>query len=108
MIDKDTLLSKTRVVEHSTVTIPGVGDVKVRGLTRAEVIQVQGAEDMGDMERRTLVAGLVEPILTADEVAEWQDSAMSLAVDMVSGTILKLSRMLPGQDEETEARFRQG
>lgn len=107
MIDKDTLLSKTRVVAHKTVTIPDVGDVKVRGLTRAEVIQCQDAEDTADMERRALVAGMVEPSLTAEEVAEWQSSGMSLAVDTVSGTILRLSRMLPGQDEEAEARFRE-
>jgi hypothetical protein len=108
VIDKATLIANTRVVKHRTVTIPGVGDVEVRGLTRAESLQAQEAETKADLECRAIAAGLVEPAMTVEEVAEWQASSLSVALDIVTKAIFELSAMLPGQQEEAEARFRQG
>lgn len=67
-MDKSKLLTarpKTKDVE-----LPDVGTVKVRGLTKAEV-QAHTDED-GEVNEAGLIAtGLVDPVLTIEEVVEW-------------------------------------
>lgn len=76
------------------VEVEGLGTFKVRGLTRAEVLLVrQGKKetDFVGMECALLVHGLVEPKLTAAEVAQWQRSRPSSEVQLVSDRIAQLS-----------------
>ena len=70
-MDKE-LLFKSRLGE-ADVELPGLGVVRVRGLTREEMLHAPKAEDEPLlMERYMLATALVDPVLTQDEVARWQ------------------------------------
>jgi hypothetical protein len=74
-VDKAALLA-TRDIGVETVEVDGFGSVKVRGLTRAEVLGIQkaGALDAAAMEQKLLAIALVEPALSEDEVASGRRS----------------------------------
>lgn len=73
----------------------GSGSVLIRGLTRSEAIRVakEGGDDSEVMERLGMVAGLVDPEMTADEVAEWQANGLAANVAAVAGRIAELSNV---------------
>lgn len=93
-MDKAKLLAK-RTNGTRKVTIPGVGAVTVRGLTRA---QVKAARDDNDdiVENRLIAAALVDPVLTPDEVAEWLDHAAAGEAVAVMQAISDLSALGEG------------
>ncbi len=105
-VDKAALLDSTRVLPHDTAEIPGVGEVEVRGLSRAEVIQMQSCENVDEMEVKTLAFGMVNPSLTEDEVRQWRNTKESQEIRPVSDRILELSGMAPDQQTQKERNFR--
>lgn len=61
-----------RPVTDDTVEIrPGVV-VRVRGITRGEMLQASALGDEARQEQMILARALVEPEMTEDEVAQWQ------------------------------------
>ncbi len=105
-VSKDDLLSGARVLPHGSAEVPGLGEFKVRGLSRAEVVQMQSCDSFGEMEVATLVAGMVDPSLSEEEVRQWRSSASSEEVREVSDAILDLSGMLPDSQHNKERTFR--
>lgn len=95
-MDKAALLKK-RLPERD-VEIPGVGVVRVRGLTRAEALDVQKVDqkDPGALERKVLHLGLVDPPLSEAEVQEWYDAAPAGEIDPVTAAIQELSGLAEG------------
>lgn len=77
-------------VEHVTrdVELPDGRIVKVRGLTRAELIAGgKGTEDPAEIERRNVSTCLLEPRMSRDMVGKWQSrpgSTGALAVITVA------------------------
>ena len=72
MLDKKALLAK-RDIGVEEVELPALGgSVKVRGLSRAEALQVGvGVEmDAAVLERKLLAMAMVEPALTEEESVE--------------------------------------
>jgi hypothetical protein len=77
-MDKEALF-RPRLPEDD-VQVPGVGTVRVRGLSRVEVLQARKATDEATMdgprmltlERKMLAAALVDPALSEAEVGKWQ------------------------------------
>ena len=101
MISKDALIKGS--LPEKEVELPGKGTVRVRGLTRAEVIRigVLGREGKFDeAEVVILAAGLVEPSLTEDEVRQWRDSVPSTDVDPVADAIQALSGLGEGAEKK--------
>jgi hypothetical protein len=106
-ISKEQLLGQGGPPEED-VEIPGVGTIRVRGLTRIEVLSVRKAADNADsvdgprmlvLERKLLAAGLVEPTLTEDEVRTWQDHSPAGQIDRVAEKIQELSGLSEGSDK---------
>lgn len=94
-MDKADLLRR-RLPERE-VELPGVGTVRVRGLTRAEALEVQKRQgDVAAMERLILSLGLVDPVLTEDEVGEWYAAAPAGELEPVSQAIVDLSGLGEG------------
>jgi hypothetical protein len=92
-VDKEALLR--RRMPEADVELPGVGTIRVRGLTRAEVMAgKQAGSDPATLERHMLVVGIVDPPLTADEVAQWYDSSPAGEIEPVSTRIAELSGLL--------------
>lgn len=91
MIDKAALL-KARFGEE-TVEIPGVGEVRVRALTRGEALKVKGTHDVAEVEQKVLAWAMVEPEMTEADVKAWQEASPAGELQVVFDAVLRLSGM---------------
>lgn len=92
-VDK-ALLFKARLPE-ADVEVPGLGVVRVRGLSRSEVLSIQKIAGSGTLviERKMLALAMVSPRLTESEVREWQEAAPAGELEPVTDKIQELSGM---------------
>lgn len=98
-IDKATLLGATFAEEDVELSI---GTVRVRGLSRAEVLRYQGSvRDAVEFEVQLLAAALVDPALTVDEVRELLDKIPAGVLEPLTDVIKRLSGMEPGAAKAT-------
>lgn len=87
------LLKKSRIVEE-LVEIPDVGTVRVRALNRTQAHAVQGVEMSNvEAEKLLLSLALVDPVMTPEEVEEWQNNSSAGEIMPVVNTILRISGM---------------
>lgn len=109
-------LLKPRLPE-ADVDVPGVGTVRVRGLSRAEQLLAvkQGDIDSAGnvnitrveaIERRMLAMAMVHPAMSDDEVRQWQRAAPAGDLEPVTRRISELSGMTDGADKEAYKSFR--
>lgn len=94
MIDREAFL-KHRLGEQM-VELPGVGQIRVRGLSREEAFQIKELKDLDARERRIVELAVVEPKLSAEDVAEWYAHAPAGEVDMILTPIQELSALDEG------------
>jgi hypothetical protein len=119
-VDKEALFAP-RLGDAEPVEIPGVGTVTVRGLSRAEAMHVQAAEDLAEKDRRVIAQGLVDPELVipglkhrADgkpcekcaDAGRWQQASLADELEDVTATITRLSGLAPGADKDAYRTFR--
>lgn len=98
-MDKE-LLFKARLTEED-VEVAGVGTVRVRGLSRVEVLHVRkAADDAGldgprtlTLERKMLALAMVDPELTEAEVGKWQAASGAGELNVVTDKVQELSGM---------------
>jgi hypothetical protein len=105
-MDKEALFAPR--LPEDDVEVPGVGTVRVRGLSRAEAMHVQAANGPEATERRILALGMVDPPLTEAEAGRWQKASPAGELEPVTDRIAELSGMKPGADKETYKSFRDG
>ncbi|OLF07755.1 hypothetical protein BLA60_25845 [Actinophytocola xinjiangensis] len=101
-LDKSALLKRQRADKTAEVDL-GEGTVTVRGLTRGEVTQARAAARGGGrevqihaVENHFIAAGMVDPVMTAAEVAEWLENAPAGDGVAVMEAIQELSGMAEG------------
>lgn len=112
-MDKSALLKKR--LPQAKVDIEGLGEVTVRGLTRAEVLHVREATDNENMdgdralvlERKLLAVAMVDPKLTEDEVGQWQEMVTPGELEPVIEKLQELSGLLPGSSKSSLYRVRE-
>lgn len=106
-VDKAKLLA-ARSGNTRPVEVPGVGEVVVRGLTRAEVLTIQqkGDLDAADMEALLVSLAMVEPALTLDEVKQWQTVAPAGELEPISAAVQELSGLQVAAVKAEMQRFR--
>lgn len=105
-IDKEKLLASRLKTE--TVSIPDVGEVVVRALTRAEAFQFTNKDlSAEDMERQLLVAALVDPALTLDEVVAWHSGSTATEIQPVVEAVLRLSGLEVDAPKQAYKQFRE-
>lgn len=107
-MDKELLL-KARLPE-ADVEVPGVGTVRVRGLTRAEVLKCQtlvqdGPGRVEALERKMLALAMVDPELTEAEVGQWQKASPAGEMQPVTEKVQALSGMTKGAAGEAYREF---
>jgi hypothetical protein len=108
---KELLLAKRVETEtgfpEETVDVPGLGcEVRVRGLSRLETLQIgRATQDAAKSERMALAMGLVEPAMTEAEVGGWQKLCTSKELEPVYLAIGRLSGMLPESPKEAYREF---
>ncbi len=102
---------------EADVNIPGVGAVRVRGLSRVEVISTRKATDREDkmdgtrvlmLERKMLAAALLDPVLTEAEVGQLQRTLPAGVLQPVSQRIQELSAMAEGAPKAAYKSVRGG
>ena len=91
---KSALLGRT--LPESDVEIPGVGTVRVRGITRGQYLHAGRAmagddPDVQRFEKLLITAGMVDPALSEDEVGQWQRTAGAGEIARVVEMIQELS-----------------
>jgi hypothetical protein len=105
MTDKERFL-KARLPERD-VDVDGVGTVRVRSLSRAEAGRLKEFVDNPEAgEVFVLATGLVDPVLSEDEVRQWQAAATSAEVEEVTTAILGLSGLLGDAIGDARRSFR--
>lgn len=99
-MDKEKLIGRRAETEsgmpEDTVPVPGLGEVRVRGLNRAEAMIVQRAKGTEATERVILSLGMVDPTLTEAEAGQWQQNGVAGEIEPVSRRIAELSGMVEG------------
>lgn len=89
------------------VTLPNGKKVRVRGLTRYELMLAgKNTEDNELIERRNLVMALVEPKMTEAQVEAWQRAAKGPTLKAVSDKIRELSGISEGAGKSDVAEVR--
>lgn len=87
--------SKARLFElglpEEDLEVPGVGTVRVRGLTRHELLLAGNHDKVADAEAHYIAFGMIEPQLTVEEVRKWQRSARSVTFQPITAKIRELS-----------------
>jgi len=97
VIDREVLL-KARLRE-ATVAIPDVGEVRVRALSREEVMTLQAIQaDAGALasEAFCLVRGMVEPALSEEDARTLLQGSPGAELQPVVDAILALSGLVEG------------
>lgn len=93
----------TTELDEDDVTLPNGQIVRVRALSRAEVLRIQkstrgdGTPDAAAIERMTLALGMVEPRMTEAQAGAWQ--AATKAGDVIGRATAKI-RELSGMDSD--------
>lgn len=82
------------------VEVPGIGTVRVRGLSRIEAIHVQAVNGAEARERRILSLGMLDPTLTEAEAGQWQKASTADEIEAVTTKIAELSGVLAGAHGE--------
>ncbi len=90
MIDREQFLKAA--APEAVVDIPGEGQVRVRGLTRVEVVGLQALpKETGLIERRIIQLGMVDPTLTEADVEAWYGTAPAGHTDLIVNEVSRLS-----------------
>lgn len=96
--DKDKLLAPR--LPEDTVEIPGMGTVRVRGLSRGEFYALRKVtSDELDYDSKVLARCMLEPAMNEDEVRQWIRSAPAGEHSPVFSKINELSGIGQGADK---------
>ena len=102
----DKALLFTPRLPEAEVTLPGIGVVRVRGLSRIEALHMNSVKGVEAIERRMVVLGMLDPVLTDDEVKQWQRASIAGELEAVTDTIAALSGMGKDSPKQAYADFR--
>jgi hypothetical protein len=100
VISKEQLLKQA--LSEEEVEVPGRGTVRVRSLSRLELIRVQTAPP-DEAEALALSHGLIDPVLTLDEAYEALAASEPYALQPVTDAIMRLSGMTEGAQKSGRA-----
>lgn len=100
VISKEALLKSG--LPEETVTIEGLGSVRVRSISRAEFLKLRQS-DSEAWEIGLVAAGMVDPALTEDEVREWHGTVAPKLFDDLAAEILRVSGLRKVVDQVTSA-----
>jgi len=102
------LAKRTGAAATRTVTVNGV-DVTVRALTRKQILSAQKTIDPDDtaaIECAMLSLALVDPVMTPEEVATWQEVSPAGELEPVTDALSELSKINTDAAKETYKSLR--
>lgn len=78
--------------QERDVPVPGKDAmVRVRGLTRAEVLHAQGIADIAARERYIMARAMVDPRLSEADVGTWQSASPVGEMEPITRVVAELS-----------------
>lgn len=96
----DDLAADVSTVDTADVTLSTGKVVKVRGLSRYELLlNGKNTEDSGLIERRNVACCMVEPRMTVGQVEAWQKGSKPADLGKVTAAIRDLSGLGEGADK---------
>lgn len=105
ILSKEAFL-KTGLPEE-TVSVDGLGTVRVRSLSRAEFMEVRDRDRAG-WEIGLVAFGLIDPALTEEEVRAWRETITPRVFDDLAGEVLRVSGLRPTAVGEAKQSFPEG
>lgn len=87
-------------IGHEEVDLGDGDTVEVRGLSRREAAEVQKADEGETRDAVMISLGLVDPVLTVDEVSAWFGTVPAGHANTLAAAIMRLSAMGDGQAKE--------
>jgi hypothetical protein len=87
------------------VDVPGLGTVRVRALSRGEVLELKKMEDLEQIERTIIATAMVDPALSMDDVAQWAAVSPASEIELVSEEIARLSGLDKGAERAAVSTF---
>ena len=97
-VDKGALLA--RRLNEADYEVPGVeGALRIRGLSRAEVLTAQKLGDTAKSDRFMVARALLEPTLTEADVQTWQENSGAAEIEGLTVAIAQLSGLGVGADK---------
>ncbi|HVW34045.1 MAG TPA: hypothetical protein VHL53_16030 [Acidimicrobiia bacterium] len=109
MIDKAALLAPT--VREEDFEIPGKGTVRIRRLNRRQAVELlsMAKNDRGEQaDMLALSWALVDPQITAEEAAAWNETAGIDDITPLLARIYELAGIAEGADKSSGAADRDG
>lgn len=104
-LDKAALFA-SRLPEQD-VDVDGLGTIRIRSLSRAEVLGMRGKDiEVVEMERRLMSAAMVDPKLTEDEVGQWQAASAAGELEPITKAIMALSGLDVEAPKQAMTTFR--
>lgn len=85
--------------------IEGVGEIRLRGLSRDEVLRAADMERGTERDAYTISCTMVDPAMTPEEVAVWFGTADSEEIGDVMAKAMQLSRIAVGSAKEVYREF---
>jgi hypothetical protein len=82
------------------------GEVVIRGLTRNEALAVREADTLADKDNLLISLGLVDPVLSPEDVAAWAENDEAGVLAGISTRIGELSGMGEGAGKSRVPRAR--
>ena len=107
VVDKSLLLA-ARNYDTEDVAIAGFGNIRIRPLTRAEVLSHgSAAEKHGLMhaEAMMIATAVVEPKLSVEDVKRWQRISAAGEIEPLTDAIMRVSAMTEEGGREATDRF---
>jgi hypothetical protein len=96
-----------RKLGHQIVELPdGSGTVEVRALNRREALTVSAIDDLHERDTYMLSVGMVDPVMTAEDIVAWGEADDSGTIEAVSRAIGELSSMVEGAGKSRVSRSR--
>jgi hypothetical protein len=95
-------------LKEADVDVPGVGVMRIRELSRAEVIDRLWEVDRtvrGAFETRLVSMSLVDPVLTEEEVQRWRTISTHGEIEAVLAKINELSMLTKESAKEAYKEF---
>lgn len=107
-MDKAALL-KPRFKEQD-IDLEGVGTVRIRALTREEMLNIGAGAELPavEFERKMLALAMVDPALSEDEVAQWQRASPAGEMAPILEAVNELSGIRQNAAKEAYKSVRGG
>lgn len=100
-------LTRPFEIPSADVRLPSGVLVRVRGLTRIELIlNGKGTEDADEIERRNVATCMLRPTMTREQVRKWQKSSLPGDLAAVTNKIRDLSGLGEGAPKSDVAEVR--